>query len=222
MATGLKSAVWSLAGLASFGLLLFLPAGTLAYWQAWVFLGAFFLASAGPSIFLVVKDPAAIERRMQAGQETRPVQKVLITLVYLLFPGLMVFCGFDHRFGWSSVPTAVVLIGDLLVVAGMVLAMAALLQNRHAAGNIRVEAGQEVISTGLYGVIRHPMYTGALIMSIGMPIALGSWWGLVFLVPVVAVLVLRILDEEKALEQELEGYREYLGQTRFRLAPHLW
>jgi protein-S-isoprenylcysteine O-methyltransferase Ste14 len=222
MGTGLKTVVGSLAGLVVFGLLLFVPAGTLAYWQAWVYLGAFTLASAGPTIFLVVKDPAAVERRMQAGQETRPVQKVLVRLLFLLLVALLVFCALDHRFGWSPVPAVVALIGDVLVAGGLALAMAVVLQNRYAAGNIAVAEDQKVISTGLYGVVRHPMYTGAIIMAIGMPIALDSWWGLVGVVPLVAIVVLRILDEEKALVEELPGYADYLDKTRFRLVPFVW
>jgi protein-S-isoprenylcysteine O-methyltransferase Ste14 len=222
MTTGLKSAVSSLAGAVCFGLLLFLPAQTLGYWQAWAFMGAFTLATAGPTMYLVATDPAAIERRMHAGHETRPVQRILVVLLFLLMPALIVFCALDHRFRWSPTPTVVALMGDALVAAGMAIAMVALLQNRYAAANIAVYAGQKVVSTGLYGVVRHPMYTGAMIMTIGTPIALDSWWGMVGVVPVVAILVVRILDEEKALEQDLNGYSDYLSKTRFRLVPYVW
>jgi protein-S-isoprenylcysteine O-methyltransferase Ste14 len=222
MGTGLKTAVSSLAGLIFFGLLLFVPAGTLAYWQAWAFIGSFTLAWVVPSVFLAVRDPAAIERRLKAGQESRPAQRVLAFALFLFSPALMVFCALDHRFGWSPVPTVVALAGDFLVAAGLAMAMVTVLQNRYAAANITVETGQKVVSTGLYGVVRHPMYSGALIMTIGTPIALDSWWGLVGVVPIGAILVLRILDEEKALEHELDGYREYLRKTRFRLVPYVW
>jgi len=222
MRTVVKTVVWSAAGLVFFGLLLFLPAGTFAYWQAWVFLACFTLVSVGPSVFLLIKDPATLERRMRAGQETRPVQKVLVTALFVLMPAVMVFCALDRRFGWSPVPTAVALFGDVLVAGGLILAMVVVLQNRYAAANIRVDTDQKVISTGLYGVVRHPMYAGALIMAVGTPIALDSWWGLVGLVPMTAIVVLRILDEEKALAQELDGYREYMSRTRIRLVPFVW
>ncbi|MFC7483952.1 methyltransferase family protein [Luedemannella flava] len=212
----------SLAGMVCLGLLLFVPAGTFDYWQAWVFIGTVTVVTAGPSVYLVVRDPAAIERRMKVGQETRPVQRVLVFAFLVLMPALLVFCALDHRFGWSSVPTVLVLIADAVVAAGLVITMVVVLQNRFAAANIAVYAGQKLVSTGLYGIIRHPMYAGALIMTIGIPVALDSWWGLVAVVPATVILVLRILDEEKALGQDLDGYREYVRETRFRLVPYVW
>jgi protein-S-isoprenylcysteine O-methyltransferase Ste14 len=219
---GLKIVVSSLVGVAFLGLLLFLPAGTLRYWQAWVFVAIFTIATSGPNLYLLATDPAAVERRLRAGRETRPVQRLLVVLLFVLMPVLMAFCAVDHRFGWSPVPTPVILIGDVLVAGGLALSMAVVLQNRYAGANIAVDAGQKVVSTGLYGLVRHPMYTGALIMAVGTPIALDSWWGLVGVVVVVAIFVARILDEEKALAQQLDGYRDYLRHTRFRLVPHVW
>ena len=209
-------------GVVFFGLILFVPAGTFAYWQAWVFIAVFTFVTTVPNVYLAINDPAALERRMRAGQETRPVQRVLIVALFLLMPAVMAFCALDHRFGWSPVPAAATVCGDVLVLGGLTMAMAVILQNRYAAANIAVDSGQQVISTGLYAVVRHPMYTGAMIMAVGTPMALDSWWGLAGIVPVVAVFVVRILDEEKALVDDLDGYREYLRHTRFRLVPHVW
>jgi protein-S-isoprenylcysteine O-methyltransferase Ste14 len=128
----------------------------------------------------------------------------------------------DHRFGWSSVPTAVVVVGDVLVAVGIGLAYAVITQNNYAAATITVEAGQPVVSTGVYGVVRHPMYVGALTMTIGTPLALGSYWGLLVVVAGVLVFVARILDEERALRQDLEGYAEYMDKVRYRLVPGVW
>jgi protein-S-isoprenylcysteine O-methyltransferase Ste14 len=128
----------------------------------------------------------------------------------------------DHRFGWSSVPAAICLVGDVLVAVGLSVAILVVIQNSYAAATVRVEAGQKLISTGLYGVVRHPMYTGNVITMLGIPIALGSYWGLVIVVPGSIVLGLRIRDEEKLLQEELDGYREYTQNVRYRLLPYLW
>ena len=224
MKIGLQALGSAVLGLVVFGLLLFLPAGTFDYWQAWAFIGVFIVTSIGPSIYLAVKDPAALERRMQAGPgaETRTVQKVIVSAIFAVFGGLMVFSALDHRFGWSSVPPAVSLAGDVVVAIGLGFALVVVIQNSYAAANVRVESGQQVVTTGLYGFVRHPMYVGTLILTIGTPLALGSWWGLLFLVPGVVVLVFRILDEEKLLRQDLAGYDEYAEDVRYRLIPHVW
>jgi protein-S-isoprenylcysteine O-methyltransferase Ste14 len=224
MKIGLQALGSAVLGLVAFGLLLFLPAGTFDYWQAWAFIGVFIVTSIGPSIYLAVKDPAALERRMQAGPgaETRTVQKVIVSALFAVFGGLMVFSALDHRFGWSSVPPAVSVAGDVMVAIGLGFALVVVIQNSYAAANVRVESGQQVVTTGVYGFVRHPMYLGTLILTIGTPLALGSWWGLLFLVPGVVVLVFRILDEEKLLRQDLAGYDEYAEQVRYRLVPHVW
>jgi protein-S-isoprenylcysteine O-methyltransferase Ste14 len=150
------------------------------------------------------------------------VQKVLIVGGYLSLAGMFVVSVLDHRFGWSPVPTAICLVGDVLAAVGIVVQMLVVIQNSHAAATVRVEAGQTLISTGLYGLVRHPMYTGNVIMMIGIPLALGSYWGLVFVIPGLLVLALRIRDEEKLLQEELDGYREYTRKVRYRLVPCMW
>jgi protein-S-isoprenylcysteine O-methyltransferase Ste14 len=224
MKDGLKALTTSVLGFLYFGVLLFLPAGTFNYWQAWVFIAVFTATTAGPSIYWAVKRPEVLRRRMSAGPtaETRPAQKIIVTGVYLFSSALFFVSALDHRFGWSQVPTTVVLIGDVLVVVGLGLAMLVVHQNSYAAATITVEAEQQLVSTGLYGLVRHPMYFGALIMMIGTPLALDSYWGLVVLIPSLVVLAFRILDEEKALTQELTGYGEYTQKVHHRLVPGLW
>ncbi len=153
-------------GLVFFGVLLFLPAGTLNYWQAWVFIAVFMATTLVPNVYLAVKNPATLARRMRGGPtaETRPVQKVIITATFASVVVMTVVSALDHRFGWSHVPTAVVILGNVLVVVGLVLAQAVVLQNNFAGASIRVEEEQPLVSTGLYGAVRHPMYSGALIM----------------------------------------------------------
>jgi protein-S-isoprenylcysteine O-methyltransferase Ste14 len=224
MKDGLKALTTSVLGFLYFGVLLFLPAGTFNYWQAWVFIAVFTATTAGPSIYWAVKRPEVLRRRMSAGPtaETRPAQKIIVTGVYLFSSALFFVSALDHRFGWSQVPTTVVLIGDVLVAVGLGLAMLVVHQNSYAAATITVEAEQQLVSTGLYGLVRHPMYFGALIMMIGTPLALDSYWGLVVLIPSLVVLAFRILDEEKALTQELTGYGEYTQKVHHRLVPGLW
>ncbi|CFS35003.1 integral membrane protein [Mycobacterium tuberculosis M2032] len=135
---------------------------------------------------------------------------------------MMVLSACDHRYGWSSVPAAVCVIGDVLVMTGLGIAMLVVIQNRYAASTVRVEAGQILASDGLYKIVRHPMYAGNVVMMTGIPLALGSYWAMFILVPGTLVLVFRILDEEKLLTQELSGYREYRQLVRYRLVPYVW
>ena len=218
-----KGLVSATLGLVAFGLMLFLPAGTFHYWQAWVFLAVFALSTWIPSVYLMRTNPAALERRMRGpSAETRTLQRILIAVIFVCFPAMFVVSALDHRFGWSPVPAAVSLVGDVLVASGLILDMLVVIQNSYAAVNVVVEAGQRLVSSGLYGLVRHPMYTGNVILMLGVPLALGSYWGLVFVIPGLIVLVLRIRDEEGLLEEELPGYSEYEQQVRYRLLPYLW
>ncbi len=224
MRTALQMAATSLLGLVSFGLLLFWPAATFTYWQAWLFIAVFTVCTLVPSIYLLATNPAALQRRMHAGPtaETRPTQKIVITAAFLLLPALMVFSAFDHRFRWSLVPGAVSWIGLALVAIGLSMTQLVVIQNSYAAANVIVESDQKVVSTGLYGIVRHPMYVGVVIMMVGIPLALGSYWGLVVLVPGLLLLAVRILDVENMLDQQLVGYREYTQKVRYRLVPGIW
>lgn len=219
-----KGLVSAILGLIAFGLLLFVPAGTLHYWQAWVFLAVFAVSTWVPSVYLMRTNPAALDRRLRAGPmaEARTLQRIVITALFICFPAMFVLSALDHRFGWSTVPTPVCLLGDLLVAIGLGMAMLVIIQNGYAAANVTVESGQTLVSTGLYGLVRHPMYTGNVIMMVGTPLALGSYWGLVFLPVGLILLVLRIRDEERLLTEELSGYREYTQRVRYRMAPYLW
>jgi protein-S-isoprenylcysteine O-methyltransferase Ste14 len=214
----------SLFGLLFFGVLLFWPAGTFGYWQAWVFIAVFGAVSFGPSIYWALRQPEVLRRRMHSGPiaETRTVQKVATVGITASVGAVLVVCALDHRFGWSNVPTGLVIAGDVLVAVGLGMSMVVVNQNNYAAATITVEAQQPVVSTGLYGFVRHPMYVGALIMMVGMPLALDSYWGLVTIVPGVAVLAMRIDDEEKMLRQELDGYNEYTQKVHYRLVPGVW
>lgn len=214
----------TVGGIVFMGLLLFIPAGTFDYWQAWVFIAAFIVSTMLPTVYLAVKYPDALQRRMKSGpwSETRLAQRLIMIALPLSVIAVGVVSALDHRFGWSSPSTSVVIIGNVLVFAGILLAEFVIIQNNYAAATITVEADQPLVSTGLYGVVRHPMYVGAMIMMVGMPLALGSYWGLLTLIPGTLVFVARITDEEKALRQDLDGYVEYTEKVHYRLVPGVW
>jgi protein-S-isoprenylcysteine O-methyltransferase Ste14 len=211
-------------GIVFFGLALFWPAGTFHYWQAWVFIAIFMGSSIVPSAYLAVKNPAALQRRMHAGPtaESRPAQRIIITATVLLVAATLVISAFDHRFGWSTVPLAFIVIGDVLVAVGLIVAQLVIIQNGYASAKITVEADQPLVSTGLYGVVRHPMYLGVVVNMVGTPLALDSLWGFVTVALAVPVLAARIVDEERMLVDELTGYPEYTARVRSRLIPYVW
>jgi protein-S-isoprenylcysteine O-methyltransferase Ste14 len=224
MKTAIQAVGASLIGFVLFSLLLFLPAGTFDYWQAWVFIATFAISTTVLTIYLLLTNPAVLEGRMHAGPaaESRTAQKFASSVLFIVIAAVMAFSAFDHRFGWSAVPTVITLVGDALVIIGLGIGSLVVLQNGYASANIKVEVDQKVISTGLYGLVRHPMYFGSLIFMVGIPLALDSYWGLLGIIPVAAVFAFRILDEEKMLRAELSGYRAYTGQVKYRLVPHVW
>jgi protein-S-isoprenylcysteine O-methyltransferase Ste14 len=205
-------------------LLIFLPAGTFNYWQAWLFIPVFMITMSVYGIYFTVKDPALMERRKQAGPaaEQSTLQKIVATIAFASLAGVFVLCGLDHRFGWSHMPPFVSWTGDALLVLSFIMFYFVFKENSFGASNIRVEENQKVASTGPYAIVRHPMYVGTFVMSIGIALGLGSWWGLALLVISIPVVIIRILDEEQVLERELPGYTEYEQKVRYRLVPRLW
>ncbi len=213
-----------LIGAIALGLALFLPAQTLNYWQAWVFIAVFLTAVDAIGLYLSVKDPALLERRKQVGPaaEQSSAQKIIMTIALIGNLGLLVFCALDRRFGWSPAPALVSLGGDGLVALGLLINFYTFRENSFGASNIRTEADQKVISSGPYAIVRHPMYGGVLVMMFGVPLALGSFWGLAILALILPTLVWRILDEEQLLKRDLPGYIEYTRKVRYRLVPYVW
>jgi len=203
---------------------LFLSAWTLSYWQGWIFLGAFFVPSLSITLYLMRNDPGLLERRVHAGaaSEKEKKQKVIQAFAGLAFIAVLALPGIDHRFGWSAVPVYFVIAGDVLVVLGFLVIFRVFKVNTFTSGVIEVVAEQKVISTGPYAVVRHPMYSGALVMLLGVPLALGSWWGLLTFIPMTIVIVVRLMDEERFLARNLTGYPEYRDRVRYRLAPFVW
>ena len=218
----------TLEGLAQFTLamaaLIFLPAWTLHYWQAWLFLVLFCGACFASSFYFLARDPKLIERRMRAGPraEKEPAQRVIMTIASLGWVGTVIVSTLDHRFHWSSVPDWVALAGDAGFAVSFFCIVLVLRQNSYAASTIRVEADQPVVDTGAYAVIRHPMYAAALPMFLCMPLALGSYWGLLPFVAIMPALIWRLVDEERFLVAHLYGYAQYRERVRYRLIPGVW
>jgi protein-S-isoprenylcysteine O-methyltransferase Ste14 len=206
------------------GLLVFLPAWTFDYGQAWLFMAVFFACSLAITVYLAVSDPQLLERRMRAGPsaETEPSQKVIMVVALLSIGALPVVSAIDHRLAWSQVPLAIVVFGNLLIVVAYVGFYFVFRENTYGAATIQVAEGQKVISTGPYAVVRHPMYSCAVVMLFGIPLALGSWWGLLMLIPALAALVWRLFEEERFLAKNLPGYKDYMGKTPDRLVPRAW
>jgi protein-S-isoprenylcysteine O-methyltransferase Ste14 len=206
------------------GILVFVAAGTLRYAGAWVFLTTFFGASLWITLYLMRRDPELLARRVKAGPvaEQRPRQRMLQLLASSAFLAILAVPALDHRLGWSEVPVLVEGAGDVLVALGFLLVFQLFRENSYASGVIEVGAAQKVIDTGPYAVVRHPMYAGALVLLAGIPLALGSFWGLLVLVPFAAVIVWRLLDEEAFLLQQLPGYAAYCARIRYRLIPRVW
>jgi len=203
------------------GVLLFVPAGSLAFWQAWVYCLMFGTAAIGMVLYFIKKDPALLERR-SAMWEKESSQKIIMVSFQVSYYGLHIFAGLDHRFRWSHISAPLVLFSDLIVLLSLFAAFFVLKTNSYASSIITVEKGQQVITTGPYAIVRHPMYAGALPMLVFLPLALGSAWGLIFSVALIVLVVLRLLDEERFLTENLSGYPEYCQKTRYRLLPYIW
>src|SRR5450631_2522672 len=204
--------------------LLFVPAGTFDYWQAWTFLAVYFAWSLAITLYLVKKDPKLLERRMRGGPtaEKETTQKIIMVLTSLGFIGLMVVPALDHRFGWSHMTTYAVLAGEGLVAVGWLAIFFVFRENSFSSATIELAPDQTVISTGPYALVRHPMYAGGIFMLLGIPIALGSWWGVLIVVAMMPALIWRLFDEEKFLAANLSGYVDYQNKVRYRLIPLVW
>ena len=203
---------------------LFGSAGTLHDGRAWVMLAVFFGSAGIITVWLWFRDKALLERRVKAGpgSEPDPMQNVIQGLAGLVFLAIFAVPGLDVRFGWSHVPLAVSLIGDAMIAVGFLIVFLTFRENTFTAGTIEVAEDQHLIDSGPYAVVRHPMYAGALIMILGIPLALGSWWALFPAALLVPVIVWRLMREEVFLAANLAGYGDYRGRVRYRLAPIVW
>jgi protein-S-isoprenylcysteine O-methyltransferase Ste14 len=203
------------------GLLILVPAGTFNFWQLYVYIGILVIPMIFVLFYFLKNDPLFLERRTRA-KEKEKAQKLIQIVFSLIFLSGFVIPGLDKRFGWSDIPINIVLITDIIILLGYLFIFFVFRQNSYASRVVEVDKSQKVITTGLYSIVRHPMYLGVLIMYIPTPVALGSYWGLIPMATIPLAIVFRILNEEKVLSKDLPGYKEYCQKTRYRLIPLIW
>lgn len=210
-----------IGGLTVMGLLLFLPAGSWGYWQAWLFLGLLFVPMTCVATWLLVREPELLAKRLSS-KEQEKAQRQVVALSALMFVAGFLLAGFDQRFGWSEMPAWVVAIAAVVMLCGYGLYAEVMRENAFLSRTVEVQENQKVISTGLYGIVRHPMYAATLVLYLAMPIVLGSWVALIPFLAYPLIIARRIRNEEQVLEEGLAGYREYEQQVRYRLIPFIW
>ena len=209
------------AGLLLVGALLFLPAGSLAYMNGWLFIGLLFIPMLFLGIVLLIKAPNLLEKRLSA-KEKESTQKGVVALSGLLFIAGFVVAGLDFRFGWSKMPLWIVITASVVLLISYGLYAEVMRENAYLSRTIEVQENQKVVDTGLYGIVRHPMYAVTLWLFLAIPVVLGSWWSLLCFLPYIAVIVIRIRNEEKVLEAGLDGYVEYKKRIKYRILPFIW
>lgn len=208
-------------GLLLVGALIFLPAGTLAYWNGWLLIGLLFVPMLIAGFVMLFKAPAFLEKRLDV-KEKQSTQKGVIGFSALMFVAGFVVAGLDFRFGWSNVPTAVVAAASVLFLVAYALYVEVMRENAYLSRTVKVEEGQTVVDTGLYGIVRHPMYMVTILLFLMMPIILGSWYALIIFAFYPAIIIVRLRDEEDLLTRELSGYREYKQKVKYRILPFIW
>ena len=217
----LKAITKYVVGLVFVGALLFLPAGTLAYPKAWLFIALLFLPMLALGAVLLVKSPELLEKRLDA-KEKEKTQKGVLAVSAVMFVGGFVVAGLDFRFGWSRVPIWVTVVASVVLLVSYALYAEVMRENEYLSRTIEVQENQKVVDSGLYGIVRHPMYAVTLWLFLASPIVLGSWWSLVCFAPYIVIIVIRILNEEKVLQEGLDGYSEYKKRVKYRLVPFIW
>lgn len=210
-----------ITGLLLVGALLFLPAGGFGYMNGWLFIGLLFIPMLLLGIIMLVKSPALLEKRLNA-KESEKTQKGVVAISGILFVLGFVVAGLDYRFGWSEIPTWVVITASVILLVSYALYAEVMRENAYLSRTIEVQENQKVVSDGLYGIVRHPMYAVTVWLFMSIPITLGSWWSLLCFLPYVAVIIVRIINEEKVLESGLEGYTDYKKKVKYRLIPFIW
>ena len=210
-----------IAGVIMFALLFFLPAGTWRYWQAWMYIGVLIIPMFFVLAYFMKNDPALLERRMKMREE-RKEQRKIIQASGIVFVLIYILPGFDIRYGWSNMPAWVSITAGVVMFLSYMLVFRTMQVNSFLSRVIEVAEDQRVINTDVYGIVRHPMYVGMIVLYAISPIVLGSWWAVIPALVIIPVIVARILDEEKALEQDLPGYVEYKQKVKYRLIPFVW
>ncbi|WP_160687113.1 isoprenylcysteine carboxylmethyltransferase family protein [Clostridium sp. C2-6-12] len=206
------------------GALIFLPAWTVKYLQAWLYLLVFAISTILITIYLFIKDQKLLERRLNAGSaaEKEESQKVIQTIASVFFCSMYIIAGLDHHFNLSNIPMYISILANVFVILGFFIVFLVFKENTYTSAIIEVDRDQKVISTGMYGIVRHPMYFGAILMLVASAIALGSYWALLSVAALTFTIIARLLNEEKFLAKNLSGYNEYCEKVRYHLIPFIW
>ncbi len=210
-----------LLGVLLVGVLVFLPAGSFHFWQGWLFVGALFVPMFFAGVVLMIKSPQLLKKRLDA-KEKQNEQKLVIKLSGLMFVAGFVLAGLNFRFGWYLLPAWASVCGATAFLLAYVTFAFVLKQNQYLSRTIKVEENQKVVDTGLYGIVRHPMYSATLILFLSMPIILGCAFAFIVFLAYPFIIAGRIKNEEKLLEKELAGYNEYKQKVKYRLIPFIW
>ncbi len=208
-------------GLLMVALLIFLPAGTLAYGGGWLLVGLLFGPMFIAGLVMLRKSPEFLKKRLD-GKEKQATQKGVVALSGLMFIAGFVVAGLDYRFGWSDMPVPVTVVASVLLLAAYVLYAEVMRENAYLSRTIKVEEGQKVVDTGLYGIVRHPMYMATVLLFLMIPLVLGSWYALMVFAFYPAIIIVRLKDEEALLTRELPGYEEYMKKVKYRILPFIW
>lgn len=210
-----------IAGLLLVGLLLFLPAGTFYFWQAWLFIGILFMPMFFAGIVLMIRQPELLRKRLDA-KEKQGEQKWVVALSGLMFIAVFVVAGLSRRFGWYMLPDGAVYVATIIFLAAYAMYAEVMRENVWLSRTVEVQENQQVVSTGLYGIVRHPMYAATLLLFLSMPLVLASPWSFVIMLIYIPIIALRIRNEEQVLERELKGYTEYKQRVRYKVIPFIW
>lgn len=210
-----------LIGLLLVGTLLFLPAGSFGYANGWLFIGLLFIPMLLLGIVMLIKSPSLLEKRLNANEKEK-AQKGVVAVSGLLFVFGFIVAGLDYRYGWSEMPEWVVITASVILLASYALYGEVMRENAYLSRTIEIQENQKVVSTGLYGIVRHPMYAVTVWLFLSIPLTLGSWWSFLCFLPYLAVIIIRIINEEKVLESGLDGYSDYKNKVKYRLFPFIW
>ena len=217
----LNALIKFILGLALVGVLLFIPAGTIEYTNAWLFIALLFVPMLVVGIFLFVKAPKLLEKRLNL-KEKENTQKSVVAISALIFISGFIVAGLDYRFNWTNVPLWLITVSSIILLVSYILYAEIMRENAYLSRTIEVQAGQKVIDVGMYKIVRHPMYAVTIWLFLSIPLILGSFWSLLCFVPYIALIVVRIINEEKLLENKLEGYKDYKKKVKYRLIPFIW
>ena len=210
-----------ICGLLLVGLILFLPAGSFSYTNGWIFIALLFIPMLILGIVMFVKSPELLKKRLDA-KEKENTQKGVVAVSALLFLIGFIVAGLDFRFGWSYVSDVIVIIASVVLLFSYALYAEVMRENVYLSRTIEIQKNQRVVDNGLYGIVRHPMYAVTIWLFLAIPVILGSWWSLLCFLPYIAVIIVRLKNEEKVLEENLEGYSEYMKKVKYRLFPFIW